>query len=70
MTPPPMNTTLSGNSAIFMMSSLVMVCSNPGIGKARAFEPVATTIYLKLQASSSTANSFAPVNLAAPWITS
>ena len=69
MTPAPMKTMDLGCSCKSRISSLVMACSNPGMGKGRGFEPVAMTVFLPTKVCPFTATSCGPVNLAGPSAT-
>src|SRR5712691_6753274 len=70
MTPPPTNTTARGSSRSLNTSSDVIMCSAPGIGRARGFEPVAMTMWPASILRSPTATAFGPTKLAWPRITS
>src|SRR6266568_3743231 len=65
-----MKITDAGNSRSLSISSEVIMCSAPGIGSGRGFEPVAITICLASSSRSPTRTRLGPANTALPLITS
>src|SRR5258708_5653756 len=63
MTPPPTKITEPGSSRSLSISSEVIMCSAPGIGSWRGFDPVAITMCLASRRRSPTRIAFGPVAL-------
>ena len=70
MTPPPMKTTSRGRARSFKMSSDVIICSAPGNGSGRGFEPVAMTMWRASIMRSPTRAALGPAKTASPRMTS